>query len=614
MHIKVTKGKRFYVIYHMQTMNTLIDISGTTEIGDEGIKKHFKNIEPWQPFFELTWNGFDAGANLVALTFRENQLQGTDAVTILDNGVGIDHRKLKETFGKFNESAKLEDATQHGANGRGRLAFHRICNLATWHTRSTSGDARIVIDASKIKVYDGKALPSGNQCAELRKVPSGTFVELQKFTVNLPSSVELCEKFSVEFGWFLAMHPGKSLSLNGTVIAVPKNENTRKQIAIGGHAFDVQVIRWNERPSSEKSFTYLLNSRGLLVYKQLSTLNNKPGFFTSICVTSEWANTFSAEQDIFHPNAHTLNSSEWKRLSRELNELTDSIYENFLRKQAEREIERYVEDGYFPSYAGLPPDERAWRLNNAKELVREIYVADPTVFNTANKKQRKIIIRLLDRLAVSNENDSLFEVLNSVLELDDKSVAKLAQQLKQTTLENIVATIEVLQRRQTGASQLRTLMNDHYREVLETPDLQKIIENNTWLFGPGYETLGAEEDTFTKIAKRLRDTIPQVDKVDSTDLDDPADIDGANRQTDLFLARRIPTVESDGQKIFRCVIIEIKRPSLSLNKKHLRQLDDYADIIKRHPEFSSTKMRFELILVGRQILRTLRFLADSTAS
>jgi len=152
-----------------------------------------------------------------------------------------------------------------------------------------------------------------------------------------------------------------------------------------------------------------------------------------------------------------------------------------------------------------------------------------------------------------------------------------------------------------AASRLRALMNDHYREVLETPDLQKIIENNTWLFGPGYETLGAEEDTFTKIAKDLRDKIPQIGNIGADDIDDEADIPGARRQTDLFLARRIPTVDSNGHKVYRCVIIEIKRPSISLNVKHLRQLDDYASIIKKHPEFSSEKMRFELILAGRQI-------------
>lgn len=583
------------------SMTTYTDISGTTEISDEGIKKHFKSIESWQPLFELVWNGFDAKSNVVAVKITDNDLHGTTGVSVLDDGDGIDPTTLKDTFGKFNDSLKREDAAQHGAHGRGRLAFHRLCRIATWHTKSSAGEAQIVIDAASIKSYRANVIPAQAQCSELRDRVKGTLVELEKFSSNLPILSELREKFSIEFGWFLALNPSKVLSVNEAVVKVPSHEITEKRFNLASQDFDVQVIRWNERPSSEKSYTYLLDGAGKTVYKQLSTLNNKTSFFTSIYISSPWANTFASEQDLLNPNAHTPNSQEWKKLIRQIGDLTESIYEKFLREQAVVEIDKYEEDGLFPPYTELSTDERNWRLENAKELVKTIYVADPTVFSAASKKQRKMIIRLLDRLAVSNENESLFEVLNSVLDLDDKSVKTLANQLKQTTLENIVSTIEILQRRQIAASRLRTLMDEHYLEVLETPDLQKIIENNTWLFGAGYETLGAEEDTFTKIAKYLREKIPQVNNIDADDLDGDKDVVGAKRQTDLFLARKIPTVDSNGQKFYRCVIIEIKRPSISLNIRHLRQLDDYASIVKKHPAFGSEKLRFELILIGRKI-------------
>ncbi|AIY39173.1 DNA mismatch repair protein MutL [Collimonas arenae] len=582
-------------------MSTYKDISGTTEIGNEGIKKHFKSIEPWQPVFELIWNGFDAKAKHLAVDISLNNLQALSAISILDDGDGIDPTILKQTFGRFNDSNKYEDAAQHGAHGRGRLAFHRICRFATWHTKTPSGQARITIDATTIKDYDAKQIPDEAQSRLLKEQVKGTLVELEEFSCNLPSLPELRAKFAIEFGWFLALNPSKSLKLNAVPIPVPRHEITRQSFVINAHQFDVQVIRWDERPSSEKSYTYLLDSAGRTVHKQLSTLNNKVGFFTSIYISSLWADTFASTQDLIQPDAHTSNSSEWKNLVRQLGDLTQSLYYDFLRRQAAVEVEKYVEEGLFPSYTELPPDEQSWRLDNTKALVITIFMADPSVFSAASKKQRKIIIRLLDRLIVSNENDSLFEVLNSVLDLDDKSIKTLADQLKQTTLENIIATIEILQRRQVAASKLRVLMNDHYREVLETPDLQKIIENNTWLFGSGYEILGAEEDSFTKIAKDLRDKIPQIENIGTDDVDDEDDIVGARRQTDLFLARRIPVLDSNGQKVYRCVIIEIKRPSVSLNIKHLRQLDDYANIIKKHPEFSSEKMRFELILIGRQI-------------
>lgn len=579
------------------------DISGTTEINGEGIKKHFKNVEPWQPILELVWNGLDARAENVRILVEENDLHGVDRVTVLDDGEGIDPLTLKDTFGRFNDSNKKEDATQHGAHGRGRLAFHRVCNRAVWHTKCKTGEARIGVEASDIKRFAGRILESKAQHRALKRLRTGTVVELDQFTEQLPSVRELREKFSAELGWFLALHPSKSITLNAIPTIVPEHELREEEISIGHHAFRVQIIRWEDKPTSEKSFTYLLGSDGKIAYKQLSTFNNKAGFFSSIYVTSAWGDNFALEQDLLNPQAHTPSSLEWRKVVRDLGEVAYAMYEDFLRRKAETEVEKYVEDGLFPTYAGLDPDQKAWRLENAKDLVRNIYIADPTIFNAGGKKQKKVIIRLLDKLSVSNENESLFEVLNGVLDMDNESLSMLASQLRRTTLENVVATIETLQRRQDAGHKLRELMNNHHMGVLETPDLQKIIEANTWLFGPRYETIGAEEDTFTKIAKRLRDLVPKIDVVEAFDLDDDdrPELKGAQRQTDLFLARKIPSLGTDGKVVYRCLIIEIKRPSVSLNVKHLRQLDDYAGILMKHPEFSSEHMHFELVLIGRKI-------------
>jgi hypothetical protein len=144
-------------------------------------------------------------------------------------------------------------------------------------------------------------------------------------------------------------------------------------------------------------------------------------------------------------------------------------------------------------------------------------------------------------------------------------------------------------------------MNEHYREVLETPDLQKVIESNTWLFGPRYETIGAEEDSFAKIVRRMRDEVMARSPLSMEDVYEEADLPGAQRQVDLFMARKFPAFDSLGNRIYKCIVVEIKRPAISLNKKHLRQLEDYAEIIASEPQFKSEKMHFELILLGRQI-------------
>lgn len=582
-------------------MTTKNIYKGSAAIGNSGIKKHFKNTEPWQTLFELIWNGFDATANFVSVTIFLNEMHGLNRVDILDDGEGIDFSTLGDTFGSFNESAKKSNESQKGEHGRGRLAFHRLCSNASWYTRFKNVNAVINVTESTIKDFEGRPIDEDEQKPELLAQRQGTLVELTHFTAGLPMLDELREKFAAEFGWYLAVRKERRLILNGTAVVVPTHLTVAKDIFSDNEVFHAQVIRWEQRPTSEKSYLYLLNSIGAPVYKVLSALNHKPNFFTSVCVTSSWADNFSKESDLLNPEAYTPASPIWRKFKAQLDDLSQFVYEEFLRLRAEEVVQGYEDAGYFPTYAGLDEEEQDWRHHHTRELVRNIYIAEPRVFNNASKKQAKLIIRLLDRLAVSNENDALYEVLEGALDLDVSSVQNLANQLRRTKFENIVASIEVIQRRDTAVQQLRYIMNEHYREILETPDLQKIIESNTWLFGPRYETIGAEEDTFTKIFRKMRDGIMARNPLDIEDVDDEDDLPGANRQSDLFLARKFPSLDSMGNKVYKCIVVEIKRPAISLNKKHLRQLEDYAEIIERQPQFKSEKMHFELVLLGRQI-------------
>lgn len=582
-------------------MSALI-LSGTAKIGDEGIKKHFKTVEAWQPLFELTWNGFDAGASTVKIEVRENEMHSVDLVTVLDDGEGIDLEHMEDNFGRFNDSLKKDDVAQQGAHGRGRLSFYLLSRHASWWTKFKASNAVIEIKEGNLTKYDGREISEAAQRPQLSSQSSGTLVELSGIHTNLPEITQLHAKLSVEFGWSLALNAGRKLFINHELVEIPSHQISEKKIEVEKAAFAVKVIRWNEKPTSENSKIYLLDSAGRVRYKQLSSFNKKANFFVSVYVQSSWADTFSDQDStLFDIDLHSTGSEEWRKLGGPLYEFVGQVYDQFLRDYVERELIKYDEEGIFPIYSGLEPNYAKWRAENTREIVRLVYLSDPSVMNALNKKQRKIIVRLLDRLSVSSENDAVFQIISEVLDLDDVSLKRLSQQLKHTQLENIISTIELLQRRQLAVDKLRKLMDVHYRDVLETPDLQQIIESNTWLFGNQYETIGAEEDTFTSVARGLRDAIKGIKVIDTDDVEAERDIEGVNRQTDLFIARRIPSVDSMGNMFYRCIVIEIKRPGVALNYKHLRQLDDYAAIIKKHPAFSSEHLHFELILIGRKI-------------
>lgn len=159
----------------------------------------------------------------------------------------------------------------------------------------------------------------------------------------------------------------------------------------------------------------MLNSDNKIVYKELSRFNNKSGFWISIFVQSKWNNKFINDDNnllTYKSDANNTKESKiFKELIRKLNKLTQSFYDDFLRNHVDLQIKKYEEEGFFPSYLGEDEDYANWKLRNPKSLIKNIYIADPTIFSTLNKKQTKIIIRLLDKLSTSSNNDSLFDIL-----------------------------------------------------------------------------------------------------------------------------------------------------------------------------------------------------------
>ncbi|MCL6246397.1 ATP-binding protein [Acinetobacter sp. ANC 4945] len=579
---------------------------GKAQITDEGIKKHFKSTEPYKAIFEYVWNGFDAKASNVHINIIRNDFGGLATISIIDDGDGIDLENRCNSFEKFNESHKKHDDDLHGSHGRGRLAFHRLAKDAIWFTKWNNQNAKICISDDAISHYVGDFIDESSQCENLKRLKSGTCVILNSIypKIAFPSDQVFIENLQKEFSWFLIINPQKKLFLEDKEIPILDHETVGREVEIDDIEFKITAIRWHDKLSHEKSCNYLLDVNNKIIFKELSKANNKIDFHTSCYAQSEWNDTYNKDELEIDPQAESQQKI-LKKVTSEMSLLLKEIYEEYLREYVDAKIEDYDKQGYFPSYDGYDHSYALWRKENTKEAFKSIYLADPKVFSKLALKPLKIIIRMLDKLLVSKENDAIFDVLNDVLDLNDLQVDLLAKQLKSTTLESIISTIETLQKRELAISKLKELMDNHYKIVLETPDLQKIIEANTWLFGPQYEILGAEEDSFSKIARNLRTEIPGIDNVGIDDLesDDQTEIDieGLNRQVDLFLARKKYTFDASGKPIYKCIIVEIKKPSLALNKKHLTQLNDYAEIISKHPSFNSGKLIFELILIGRKI-------------
>ena len=70
-------------------------------IESSGITKDYK-----EAICEYVWNGFEANASEVRISYTLGEMGGLNSVIISDNGSGIDYNDLPNTFGAFLTSQK----------------------------------------------------------------------------------------------------------------------------------------------------------------------------------------------------------------------------------------------------------------------------------------------------------------------------------------------------------------------------------------------------------------------------------------------------------------------------------------------------------------------------
>ena len=112
-------------------------------VESSGITKDYK-----EALCEYVWNGFEANATEVRISYTLGQMEGIDSVIVSDNGSGINYNELSDTFGAFltsqknNFSLKLKSKSN---KGKGRFSFTAFSSLVKWETN--------YIDEGVLKTY-----------------------------------------------------------------------------------------------------------------------------------------------------------------------------------------------------------------------------------------------------------------------------------------------------------------------------------------------------------------------------------------------------------------------------------------------------------------------------
>lgn len=565
---------------------------------------------PERAIAEYVWNGFDAKATVVNIDFEIDnaELDTIKNIRITDNGTGICYEELPIKFKKFYESQKRianENNTEftRGKNGYGRFTFYKFARFANWETRY-SKDAQIMsydirIDSDTLKDYTTtEPLVSDD-------TTTGTCVVFNEISSDISSlfiTKTLIPYLKAEFAWFLELKSEYQIYINGqeldysSIIAEQESispilsHNQKNNIN-----FQCKYIRWNVKMNDEYSRFYFLNNDLELKFTKTTLLNKKgDNFWHSVIVIDDFFNEINCDNELddnaIQPKLfdNSADRKLFKELITQLNEFLKKKRRPFLKEQAEVMVTKYKNEDVFPKFG--TEDWDIVRREGLENFVKELYEVEPAVFMKLNKEQKRVFLELLNLVMDSGERDSLFKILDAVVELDSNDRKEFAKILEITRLKQVVSTIKLISDRLLTLENLKKIVFNHTLQANEVRDLQSFIEKHYWIFGEEYRMVCAEEVKFEEALRKYIYILRGVSE--KKYIAHP----NKYKEMDLFLTEYD---FRDGRP--HNIVVEIKNPTTikQLKSEQLNQLEQYMDVILKQDCFNDANEFWTFILIGQ---------------
>lgn len=575
-------------------------------VDSSGITKDYK-----EAICEYIWNGFEAQATEINVSFTLNDLGGIASISVSDNGTGIDYNDIFDTFGAFlasqknNLSLKIKSKQN---KGKGRFSFTAFSTQAKWNT--------VFDDNGTLKQYDitlddaTKESIDCSDCVDSNAHQTGTTVTFYNVFQLLEENL-LSESFErhllSEFSWYLYLNRNKGVRLvvNNEEIDFNKYINTTLSEtitrSIDDYKFEISIIVWNEK-IKEKYRCYFFDSKESIKGIDTTTYNrNTLNFSHSVFVSSEFFNTwdyvplFDVSDQITFDDGEESVRMIVRKLRKEIQSLIESKIAFYMSSKADSEIQKMIEDRKtFPKFSEDEYGEL--RRRDMIRVTKEIYCLEPRIFYKLKDVQEKSLLAFLNLLLSSEERENILTVIEQIVELDSIQRQKFAEILKKTSLENIIDTISFVENRYRVIELLKHIIYDLHKYANERDNIQKIIESNYWIFGEQYHLASADQNMYRALeqynyilygAKAPTDTLSEEME--------------AQRRMDIFMCSSRALETSYGSYVEENIVVELKAPQITLNKTVLRQVEDYMDFIRKNPQFNSVLRNWKFIAVCKTV-------------
>jgi len=553
---------------------------------------------PTQPLpgvAELVWNSLDAEAEVVIVSIARTELDAVESVVVADDGHGMTNDEALRDFKKLGGSwkklgtggrrlSKHGTRSLHGSQGEGRFRAFALGRTAEWSTVAANGVGleRTIItgsmDSAEFVVSDAEVLGAGTP---------GTMV-----TVNQPRdfvskllSAHAPTWLTARFAVYLVKYPMVVITYDGTKLDPDSILDHRTEIALdpalGGEnePATLHILEWKADVMTIRPSLLLCDENGVALH-EIDDIGSADGIRFTAYVT--WAG-FSV-----HANDLLLADTGHAVISPVVDAAREAVREHLDSRLGEKRveiIERWKAEKVYPytQPATTPVERHERRVFDAVAVT-----AAPAV--STDRRAAKLSLRLL-RSALAESPDALYRVLREVLDLTPEQLEDFDQLLERTTLASLIQTSKLITDRLDFLVDLEGILFDagNKKRLLERTQLQRILVNGkTWAFGDEY-ALAVDDKGLTKLLVAHLALLGDETRV----LEPVTDTKGKTRIVDLMLSKA--SFASDRRQH---LVVELKRPELTLTQKELNQITNYAVAVVKDDRFKTPTVTWDFWLVG----------------
>ncbi len=549
--------------------------------------------DPVRAVVELVWNAIDGEAhNVMVRLEREPDWDAIRAVSVADDGHGISADEVEATFGRIGNSWKSRSERTknglrflHGKLGQGRLRAFALGSRVVWVSRSINAagvqqDVTISGSRGSRHVFRWEATT-----AAASPSPTSTTVTAYNDEQRSLSALEaegVLPTLRSHFAPVLLNETALTVRFDGMPLD-PAQEilrDTHQDFAFGesgAHQGQLRIIEW--RSGKHRALYFGADEQHFVHEESGSEVEGQ--FPYSAYVTWEGLDP----ERLAVLGLGDMAPEPVSDLRLVVRRLVRSYFADRRRERRREQVQDWKEAGVYP-YEGDPVNEP----EQAERVVFDVVSgALAPHISKGNRAGARLTLALL-RDAVRHDPDKLAAILHEVVALSEEDRETLTQLLNETSLSAIIKSANLIASRGKFLAGLEHILFDPADSpaVGERDHLHRILERELWIFGEAYHMMSSERGLTELLRAHLRlEGLPVKGALPVTRWD------GKSGRVDLHLAAKYQ--EHDR---VRHLVVELKAPGITVGRKELDQVEDYANAILSNPQFSSSTAHWDLILVA----------------